>query len=177
MNTLTRSLVLTALLAGGGAMLAHAQGAPDPVPGAEAAQSARPMPAHFRGERGEHGGHHRRGGGFGQFGPMDGMQLFEEIDADGDGAVTQAEIDAFLDTQLEGADGDGDGALTLEEFAPIFFERMRPRMVDAFQRLDEDGSGTITGEEIDDRFGRMVERMDRDGDDALSPQDGRRGGN
>jgi hypothetical protein len=182
MNTLTRSVIVAALVASSGAMLAHAQGAPAPDAGAEAAQTMRErvMPAQARGDR----DHDRRGGPrggrgaiLGAFGPMGGQQMFAAVDADGDGAITQGEIDAFLAAQLSEADADADGALALEEFAPIFAERLRPRMVDAFQRLDADGSGEVTAAELDARFGAVVERLDRDGDDALTLQDGRRGRN
>ena len=78
------------------------------------------------------------------------------------------EIDAFLQGRLTEADSDGDGSLALEEFAPLYFERVRPRMDDAFQALDGDGSGEVTTEEVGDRFGAVVARLDRDGDDALT---------
>ena len=70
---------------------------------------------------------------------------------------------------------DGDGSVSLVELAPAYFGRMRPRMVDAFRGLDEDGDAAITDGELDARFGAVVERLDRDGDDALSLQHGRRG--
>ena len=184
MNTLSKTMIAAALLATGGGALAYAQGAPDPGTAPEAAQSAdeRPVRASFRGDRDGRDDHgHRRGGGrgamLGAFGPSGGAQLFEAVDADGDGSVTQAEIDAYLAAQVADADTDTDGALALDEFAPVFFEQMRPRMVDAFQALDADGSGEVTQDELDDRFGRVVERLDRDGDDALTLQDGRRGRN
>jgi Ca2+-binding EF-hand superfamily protein len=99
--------------------------------------------------------------------------LFEEIDADGDGAVTQAEIDAFRAAKVAGADTSGDGALSIEEFDTLYREFTRWRMVRAFQELDTDGDGVISQAEMDRRFGRVVEQMDRDGDGALTLQDRR----
>ena len=189
MNTLTRSLTVAALFAASGAMLATAQVAPDGTtapavrtegPAADA-PDARVVPAQMRDGRDDRRGRHGRHGGgqrgalLGAFGPAGAEALFAAVDADGDGRVTQAEVDAYLDAQVAGADADTDGALALEEFAPVYFEQMRPRMVDAFQALDEDGSGTVTAEELDARFGGAVARFDRDGDDALTLQDGRRG--
>lgn len=183
MKTLTRSLAVAVLLASGGAMLAYAQGAPAPDTNARVAETTRErvMPVQVRGDRGFGHDHDRRGGSrggrgalLGAFGATGGQQLFAAVDADGDGAITQAEIDAFLAAQVTQADTDADGALALDEFAPVYFEQLRPRMVDAFQRLDADGSGEVTAEELDTRFGAVVERLDRNGDGALTREDGRR---
>ena len=171
-------LLVTGAISAGA--VAFAQSA-DPGPQAPTAEAdAQPLPAQVRdgdGDRGGRHGHGRggRGGVLGAFGPAGAADLFEQADGDGDGALTQAELDAFLAAQVTEADADGDGSLALEEFAPLYFERMRPRMVDAFQALDEDGSGGIAQAELDDRFGSVVARLDRDGDDALTLQDGRRG--
>jgi hypothetical protein len=130
MNTLFRSVAAAAILATGGAMLATAQGLPDAdtrlaEPSAEAPEP-RVVPAQFReGRDGRRGGHdHGRRGGrgalLGAFGPADGQALFAAVDGDGDGSVTQAEIDAYLAAQVQGADADGDGDLALEEFAPFY---------------------------------------------------------
>ena len=123
---------------------------------------------------------HSRGGGFlngrrgGRRNAM--MQFFGEVDADNDGSVTQTEVDQFLANQLTQGDTDGDGSVNLDEFQVIYLERTRPAMVDAFQGLDDDGDGQITAAELSDRFGSVVQRMDRNGDDALSADDrGRRG--
>ena len=155
------------------------QSAPTPPAGTQApAQEMapeRPAPMQFLEDRRGHGGHGPRGmTGRGGPGGMMTMRLFEEVDADGDGAVTQAEIDAYRTAQVGGADADGDGSLSLDEFQTLWLDQMRPRMVDAFQNLDEDGDGRITEAELDDRFGRVVARLDRNGDGALSPAD--RGG-
>lgn len=146
--------------------LAIAQTGPD----AEAPSGARPAGMQL----GDHHGPRGHGRGFGGPGLM--RSLFAEVDGDGDGAVTQAEIDAFRTAQIEAADANGDGAVALDEFATVYFERMRPMMVDAFQSFDEDGDGSITSAELDERFGDVVNRLDRNGDGALSPEDrGRRG--
>lgn len=169
-----RMTALATLILAGGAVLAFAQDDADSAerPDERRVSDIAPMQAHFR-DHGASRDRGRRGGLLGAFGPAGAQDLFDAIDGDGDGALTQAEIDSYLQTQLAGADGDGDGALSLDEFAPVFFERIRPRMVDAFQALDEDGSGEITGDELDGRFGRIVSRLDRNGDDALTLQDGR----
>lgn len=120
----------------------------------------------FRGSRGARGM-------FG--GPRIMGKIMREADTDGDMAISQEEIDAFIIMKVEGADANGDGDLSIEEFDVIFRDLTRSVMVNAFQRLDEDGTGTITSEEIDVRFGDVVARMDRNEDGKLSLNDRRRG--
>ena len=117
-----------------------------------------------------HGGH---GMGFlarGQFGLM-AMEVFESIDADGDGKLIQAEIDKVRNDRHAANDTDGDGNLTLDEFAGIWHETTRPLTVRAFQMLDTDGNAVITRAEYDRPLAKVVERFDRNADGALSPTD------
>ncbi len=44
-------------------------------------------------------------------------------------------------------------------------------MVDVFQDLDANGDGTINSGELDARLARIVQRLDRDGDGALTLTD------
>ena len=159
-----RTLLVTALAAPAIALTLLPAGAQDVVPErpAELAETEA-MPIDFRSDR---RARHGRGLRF--------QRLLRQADADGNGSVTQDEVDAFLAAQLTRADDDGDGAVALDEFETIFMEQARPRMVDAFQDLDEDGDGRITSGEVGERFGSIVERFDRNGDGALGPDDRRR---
>lgn len=194
MNRLVPAGVIAALLLGSVAAVATAQTAPAPGPGPEAAAPEAPPPGlfeRFAERRAEREGRRARegrgpgghGGPGGPFGPGFGgpgggemmQMLFEEVDADGNGAVTQEEIDAFRAARVGAADASGDGGLTLEEFETLYREFTRLRMVRAFQALDTDGDGVISQAEMDRRFGQVVERMDRNGDGALTLEDrGRR---
>ncbi len=102
-------------------------------------------------------------------------EMFETFDLNGDGSLTQEEIDTARAQQLAGADADGDGALSIVEYETLWLDAMRERMVDAYQRHDADGDGSVTAEEFNARFSGLVERMDRNDDGALSRED-RRGG-
>jgi Ca2+-binding EF-hand superfamily protein len=124
------------------------------------------------------GGWGRQGGGFG--GPMGMMSggpgmgpaaMFEQFDADGDGKLTQAEIDAGAKSRFAEADADKQGGVTIQEFEPWFWKQHRETMVRAFQFLDRDGDGSITEEEVTVLTGKAVERMDRNGDGALTRDD------
>lgn len=128
-----------------------------------------------------HGSHHRKGkhkGGMGRHHGGSEMfrTLFGQVDADGNGAVTQEEIDNFRAAKVGEADASGDGALSIEEFDTLYREFTRSRMVDMFQKMDADGDGVISDAEMDSRFGGVVDRMDRDDDGALTLKErGRRG--
>ena len=125
-------------------------------------------------DRGEYRGRHhdgdrrregRRGGDM-----MDRMRVF---DLDKDGAVTQAEVDRYRQDQIVKFDANKDGTLSLEEYQALWLDRMRERMVRAFQEHDRDGNGQVTAEEFNRRFEGLVARFDRDGDGRLSPDDRR----
>lgn len=134
--------------------------------------------------RGRHYEDHHQGDGMGRHGgferghAMGGhmMSMFETFDGDGDGKLTQGEIDNARKDRFAAFDGDGDGKLTLQEYQALWLDAMRSRMVDRFQDLDEDGDGVVTATEFAAPFARTVMRMDRNDDGMLSRDDmGRRG--
>ena len=73
--------------------------------------------------RAEHGEMHharrseaRHGAGHGGMG---GQGMFMTFDSDGDGRVTQAEIDGFRGERLAKFDSDGNGSLSLSEYEAL----------------------------------------------------------
>ncbi|MEO1276973.1 MAG: acid-shock protein, partial [Pseudomonadota bacterium] len=98
----------------------------------------------------------------------------EAYDADGDGAVTQAEIDSTRAARLAEFDVDADGTLSITEYEALWLDAMRERMVRQFQRHDRDGDGIVTADEFQRRTANMVMLRDRNGDGALSIYDLRR---
>ena len=120
-----------------------------------------------------------RGGGHGmdflEGGPLglSAMEVFAAVDADGDGKLTQAEIDKVRDDRHAAHDADGDGNLSLKEFAGLWHETTQPLTVRAFQMLDTDGDAVVTRAEYDRPLAGIVERLDRDRDGGLSLRDHR----
>ena len=106
----------------------------------------------------------------GQF-ELTAMELFETIDADGDGSLSQAEIDKLRNDRHAAHDANGDGNLDLDEFAGLWQETTHPLTVRIFQMLDTDGDATITRAEYDLPLANIVTRLDRDGDGGLSISD------
>ncbi|WP_051651339.1 EF-hand domain-containing protein [Brevundimonas bacteroides] len=75
---------------------------------------------------------------------------FDRADADSDGVVTTAELDAAAETlpnarNWSRADRDGDGRLTKDEFRSVVAWR--------FERMDADGDGSVSVEERQARRG------------------------
>lgn len=104
------------------------------------------------------------------------MMMFDRFDTDGDGTITQAEIDALRATQFAAADADGDGFLTAEEMAAhadkMRAERRAERMNDMLGRLDTDGDGKLSAEEAAAAGPvTMFERLDANEDGAISREE------
>lgn len=121
-------------------------------------------------------------GGFGHGGPMGGLgplghEMLANVDTDGDGALTQEEINAAVNGRFSEFDADRNGSLSLQEFQALWAEITKPVTVRAFQFLDPDGDAAIAKSELDDRFGALVSRFDHNKDGKLSRDDHpRRGG-
>ena len=103
-----------------------------------------------------------------------GAAMLENFDTDGDGQLTQAEIDAVRADRFAAFDTDGNGELTLGEYAALWLDVMRERMVDRFQEHDSDGDGKVTVEEFGKRFANMVKYMESNNDGVIDENDMRR---
>ncbi|GGG74253.1 hypothetical protein GCM10011415_23340 [Salipiger pallidus] len=101
------------------------------------------------------------------------------LDTDGDGAISAAELEAAGPAAaFAEADADADGMLTADELT-IFRaaqeaarEARRSRMM--IGRLDTDGDGRLTLEDLSkrsDRRAALFERADTDGDGTLSAEE------
>lgn len=112
---------------------------------------------------------------------------FEEIDLDGDGAVTTEEMqqarDAIKAARFANADTDGDGALSVDEIVAAAqnerAERMADRIARMVARLDDNEDGVLQAAEADfggmqrggeRMFDRMFGRADANDDGSLSAE-------
>lgn len=69
-------------------------------------------------------------------------------DANGDGMLAADEYKNGLTTDLNMFDKDGSGGLNLDEFSMMHSAHFREILVDQFQKLDADGDGKVSEEEL-----------------------------
>lgn len=136
----------------------------------------------------ENDGERRMGRGGGMGGQI--ALHFDEIDTDGNGALSEAEIEAHKTARFNAADTNGDGALSAEELAAQHeakqAERSAQRLSKMIEKHDKDGDGALSLDEMgSDRSSKMFERLDKDDNDEISKEEleaakerfaGRRGG-
>lgn len=101
------------------------------------------------------------------------LEMFDTIDADKDGKVTEAELDAHRAAEFAAADANSDGMLNAAELTDQHLARMADRAADRSARLienlDDNGDGNLSAEEMDERVReRGFARMDKNDDGAIS---------
>ncbi len=108
---------------------------------------------------------------------------FADMDADGSGKITEADLVAVSQVWLAKADTNGDGGLNAEELLAMNerFEGASGKRA-AFMEFaaqwrvkqgDADGDGKLSAAELAPQkgFGRLIDRFDTDDDNALSPDE------
>ncbi len=103
---------------------------------------------------------------------------FEQLDADGDGALTAAELTAHAATRFDSADANSDGFLTTDELTAAAKSDANKRMEKRVERMmkhhDEDGDGKLSKAEMspsEDRIAKRFERADKDGNGSISAEE------
>lgn len=171
---------MTKLISGGAALVALAVALPLTYASADDGRHNRHggggqmMHGAEMGGHGAGGRHGRRGGA-----KIRLQKALDRFDVNGDGSISQDEIDQVRSERLKSFDKDGDGALSIAEYEALWLDAMRKRMVRAFQKHDRDGDGMVTVEEFTESTRFMVLRRDRNEDGVLNKDDlkqmGRRG--
>lgn len=104
-------------------------------------------------------------------------QMLEQLDTNGDGAITRAEVDAAAAERFATADSDGDGLLSAEELTAAAESRQADRRVRGLERmierLDENDDGLLSAEELAARnpADRMFDRLDENEDGTISAEE------
>ncbi len=106
--------------------------------------------------------------GEGRHGPR---ASFEQLDADGNGALTRAEMAAFARIRFDAVDADGNGLVSAEEIAAHAGKRAGKRAERMLERRDANSDGSLSFDELrpdEDRIAKRFERVDTDEDGAIS---------
>lgn len=95
---------------------------------------------------------------------------FESLDADQNGEISRAEMQASRASHLLRADTNGDGQLSLEELEAQGAERAKAGAERMMSQLDTNEDGALSQEEMlgGQRATRRFDRVDRDGDGVIS---------
>lgn len=102
---------------------------------------------------------------------------FEELDTNGDGQITAAEMEAHKAERFASQDTDGDGFLSKEELVAAMTQKIEesvaPRADKMLERKDADNDGQISLAELEnnERPKSFFERLDKDGDGAISKEE------
>ncbi|MFZ1469176.1 MAG: EF-hand domain-containing protein [Paracoccaceae bacterium] len=114
------------------------------------------------------------------------LQHFDEMDADKDGKVTKAEVQAYRDARFAVADTDKNGSLSADELSAMQMTQMQARLAQRskkmIDRLDANADGQLSAEEFATMGKRqsMFDRVDADNDGVISKDEvqkmGDRGG-
>jgi Ca2+-binding EF-hand superfamily protein len=96
--------------------------------------------------------------------------MFEELDADNDGLISEAEMSNMGARRMAKADTDGDGLLSLDELQSAARQRADRQAARMLERMDADNDGKLSAEEMasSGRHMQRFARLDTDGDGAIS---------
>ena len=99
---------------------------------------------------------------------MDGQLTSEEMialyDADGDGQISQAEMDASRALMHAEFDTDKSEGLVLQEYKLLWLKAQNQRMIRDFQNTDRDANGQISVEEFKQPMSGVVAQLDNSGE-------------
>jgi Ca2+-binding EF-hand superfamily protein len=124
-------------------------------------------------------------GGMGMDGPGEGrgrmlMEMFDTADADKDGKLSHAELEARRQAGFAAADTNADGALSAEELSARQLARFQERLAERTQAMldtmDNAGNGSLSADELGEGPGlRNFARIDADNDGFVTKEEIRAG--
>jgi Ca2+-binding EF-hand superfamily protein len=107
-------------------------------------------------------------------GPRGPVPDFAALDSDGDGALSPVELERARTAWFDAADSNGDGLLDADELEAAQGARAADRAARMIDRLDRDDDGALSRAEVtkggrhEARRARMFDRLDTDESGTLS---------
>jgi Ca2+-binding EF-hand superfamily protein len=103
-------------------------------------------------------------------------EMFDSMDADKDGKLTYAEMEAHRKAEFDAADTNKDGALSADELSARALARFQEKLADRTQamldNMDNDSSGSLSQDEMGEGPGmRNFARIDADNDGAITKEE------
>jgi len=102
------------------------------------------------------------------------MPDFATLDADGNGSLSVAELEAARTAKFVEMDTDGDGAISLAELTASQADMAQQRAERVLSRLDANDDGVLQADEMaprDNNAERMLSRIDADDDGEISQEE------
>jgi hypothetical protein len=110
--------------------------------------------------QGGHSGGHRHG-----------ERMMHRLDLNGDGMISPTEANAVGTVRFLSMDADGDGIITEAEMQERMRKRMTERTAKRFAMMDQNGDGRVDRAEFEETGTARFERMDSNGDGQVSTED------
>ncbi len=103
----------------------------------------------------------------GAFRPNVADRRFSRLDDNGDGAISEDEVNEAIWNRISPADGDSSQSVTQEELQQ-YLDSLPSRL---FRRLDDNGDLLITADEVNERIWERLAERDANADGAISPEE------
>lgn len=108
-----------------------------------------------------------------------GQNGARQVDANGDSVISKEEVQAMQDKQFAELDIDGDGEVTAAELSSRMLEKQKQRIERMAEmqvnRLDANGDGVVSKEEFSASAEKGFDRRDTNGDGELTREEMQRG--
>lgn len=103
-------------------------------------------------------------------------EMFDSMDADKDGKLTYAEMEAHRKAEFDAADTNKDGSLSADELSARALARFQEKLADRTQamlnNMDNDSSGSLSADEMGEGPGmRNFAKIDADNDGAITKEE------
>ncbi|HEY0178121.1 MAG TPA: hypothetical protein VGC30_00630 [Dokdonella sp.] len=106
------------------------------------------------------------------------QQFLQKIDTNGDGVISRAEYQAWVDGRFDKLDTNGDGRVDAKEIesSPATAEHVQKRADGFVQRFDQSGTGVVSKADFEAKEMARFDRLSNGGDsvtvDQLMPRRG-----